>query len=720
MSKIMKIFKRDLKMIRKNIIAIIIVLGVAILPSLYAWVNILASWNPYSNTSTIPVAVVNLDEATIVNGQVLNVGDDVIEQLKSNHNINWQFVSEDEADAGLTTAKYYAIIEITNDFSKDLASIITDDPVKPTIIYKVNTKENPVLSKITTIATETLTSEIKTNFLQTVNQTVFSSLTEVNSKIKDNEKELIVAKHTIININDNLNYIIAMLNASSATSENIEVYLSSLQASIPALQTSLDNLQAAKETENQQAVSNQATLLSTLDSFSTSLNDLSATNQETTALLNEYLKQANDNFESEQENYNTIIKSNLESSYDTVNKLIIVLTSLNDSLDTPNQELTTEITNLQNLADSLQAQTDNVDSYTKALGDDAEELTKKTIAINDENAEITSEMNTAIKGYNDNLKTDLNDLFSNYYQINSDTQDLIAKLYGVTDTVSSVLTTSIAQADLSNDISTDVTTNLLYFKEILNDLVNILDDVDDDEISETIAILETDPEVLADYLTNPFEIVDKAIYPVDNYGSGMAPIYSSLAMWVGAVILTSIFSTEVKSKDFQDYTIKEKYLGKFIFFGFMAILQGLILMLGNMFLLQVQVANAFVFIVLGAYCSLIFSIIVYTNVSLFGNIGKAFNVILLVMQIAGCGGAYPIQVDPLIFRIMQPFFPFTYSLGLIREAIAGVLVTAVVYDVVIITIIGAFYLILGYFYKEKIYHLNQKFEEKLEESHIAE
>jgi putative membrane protein len=289
------------------------------------------------------------------------------------------------------------------------------------------------------------------------------------------------------------------------------------------------------------------------------------------------------------------------------------------------------------------------------------------------------------------------------------------------NSLNKILEVSIQGSELNADLSNTLVEDLIYFKDSISLLNNFLNKFDDNQIRTIISVLQTDPAIMADNLTNPFEIEEQVIYPLDNYGSGMTPIYSSLAMWVGAVILTSIFSSELKDfTEFKDYSVKEKYLGKFILFGVMACIQGLVLMIGNKFMLGVQVSNMFVFIVLGTYCSLIFSLIVYTNVSLFGDFGKALNVILLVLQIAGTGGAYPIQLCPPFFRAIAPFLPFTYSLGIIRESINGVLVTAVLYDVLILTIIGLVYLFIGYNYKEKIYIKTLKFNKKFEESKIGE
>lgn len=173
---IIQVFKRDMKSIVKNKMTMLIVAGVCILPSLYAWVNIKACWDPYGNTSSIPVAIVNEDKGTNFNGKNLNTGNEIVEKLKDNHKIGWKFVNARNADMGIIDGTYYAMIKIPEDFSRNITSITSNTPKKAEIIYKVNTKNSPVALKITDAARNTLAEQIKSNFIYTVNQTIFFSL----------------------------------------------------------------------------------------------------------------------------------------------------------------------------------------------------------------------------------------------------------------------------------------------------------------------------------------------------------------------------------------------------------------------------------------------------------------------------------------------------------------------------------------------------------------
>ena len=291
----------------------------------------------------------------------------------------------------------------------------------------------------------------------------------------------------------------------------------------------------------------------------------------------------------------------------------------------------------------------------------------------------------------------------------------------MTTDISSTLETISKGTELTETISSNLKEKLVYFRDSISYLSENLQKINDDDLNKIISVLQSDSSLMADYISNPFDISSEPIYKVDNYGSGMAPIYSVLAMWVGAIILTSIFSTDIKGVEgSENFTYKEKYLGKLLLFAILSTIQGTIIMLGNKLILGVQISNLILFILFGAISSLTFSIIIYTNVSLFGDIGKALNVILLVLQLAGSGGAYPIQVAPLIFKILQPFFPFTYALSGVRESIAGVLVSQVTLDFAILILFGFISLLFGLFFKDKVSEKISKFHKKFEESELAE
>ena len=139
-----RIFRRDLKRILRNPAALLVIIGVSIIPSLYAWFNIVANIDPYANTSGIKVAVANNDQEASSNGLSINAGDEIITNLKENDQLGWTFVSEDEAVEGVRSGKYYAAIVIPDNFSESLLSVLSGKLNTPELEYYINEKANAI------------------------------------------------------------------------------------------------------------------------------------------------------------------------------------------------------------------------------------------------------------------------------------------------------------------------------------------------------------------------------------------------------------------------------------------------------------------------------------------------------------------------------------------------------------------------------------------------
>lgn len=170
MKNIWLIFKRDVKKIASNSMAIILAAGVLILPSLYAWVNIYANWDPYGKQSTgnMKIAVMIEDRGISFRDIDINIGDKIEENLKANDVIDWQFLSKEEGVRGVKAGDYYAAIEIPEDFSESLASIVTDHFEPPRITYYANEKKNAIATKITDKVVQTVQAEVNETFIKTI------------------------------------------------------------------------------------------------------------------------------------------------------------------------------------------------------------------------------------------------------------------------------------------------------------------------------------------------------------------------------------------------------------------------------------------------------------------------------------------------------------------------------------------------------------------------
>ena len=716
MKDIFKVFKRDMKSIIKNPIALLIITGLCFIPCLYAWVNIKACWDPYDNTSTISVAVVNNDEGSKIGDKDINIGDEVIKELKDNHRIGWKFVSSMKGNMGIIDGTYYAMIEIPKDFSKDLTSLLSENPIKPEIIYKVNTKSNAVADKITEIAENTLIDQITSNFVDTVNKEAFSYLNSFGDNVDKNKKQIIKLKDTIVALNNNMNLVTSSLQGINSGANNLATFLMELKGTLSSVTVGIDGLNDNTKNIENLVQSVKESLNNSFDNISLNLRQSQSKINEIKGLINNL--QNIDNISEKSSNLSRINKAinDINSGIDGSSKF---LQSINK--DKPNEAISNMIAKLDKTKNNLNQNKDSLNKIQQIIIN-GNEITNDLIAKLDNNITNSySELVKLVEEYNSNTRPALNKIADNLISITKDASSLLNTANGMVNQIDILLNSATEGSSLAAKTSKSLNSNLENFKSLIKNLGDKLQDVKDDDLAYIISILQSKPELMGNFISNPFNLKEEAIYPVPNYGSGMAPIYTVLSLWVGPLILTALLKTNVVDfKGSENLTIRQKHFGKMITFIFLSLIQGFLVTFGDKFLLGVQTANTSLFLIMGLVTSLSFGIILYTLGSLLGNIGKAIGVVWMVIQIAGCGGTYPIQVDPKFFRILQPFFPFTYAVGGFREAIAGPLPSNVALDLAVLFIFSIIFILIGFFLKEPLNSIVEKFEEKFKQSGVAE
>lgn len=719
MKNALLVFKRDVKSIIRNPVAIIIVLGICIIPSLYAWVNIKACWDTYNNTSTIPIAVVNNDKGSALNDKEINVGNDVVEELKNNKKIGWEFVSEKEADLGLVDGTYYAMIQIPEDFSKDLTSIVSGDIKKPEIIYKVQTKSNPVAVKIAGAAKTSLIDQVTSNFIKTVNETIFSLANDIGEKADENKDKIIKLKDSIILLDENMDLVLSALDGTNNLSINISDFLLEIENIVPEITSGLE---AAVNINNETAISadNSRNILNnTIDNLGFNLESIKDTNERIQIQLEVLQNSSDNNLASDIKSTLNDINKTIKTMNESVTSTISFLEKVNSIIQ--NGEVSNLIASLQNLQSKLESVQDKIQTLQNDISSTREDLSITLSSLSESFADINNNIISVIQQYNSNIKEELNNMFNNLIATIDDANYLINQSKGLVSEIDEFINTASEGSELTAEMTKKLSERLNEFKEHIDLLSEKLKLVDNNDLINIVSILQSNPNFMGEFISAPFDIVDEAIYEIPNYGSAMAPVYTVLSLWVGGLMLTAILKTEVTDFEGSDkLTLRQKYFGKMITFVFLALIQGLIVSVGNKLILNIYTVNTTLMILFALATSFTFSIIIYTLVAIFGNVGKALSIIFMIVQLAGSGGSYPIQVDPLIFRILQPFFPFTYSLGGFREAIAGPLASSVIIDFVVLGAISILFILFGYYLKAPLHPIVSKFEGKFKESGIAE
>ena len=234
-------------------------------------------------------------------------------------------------------------------------------------------------------------------------------------------------------------------------------------------------------------------------------------------------------------------------------------------------------------------------------------------------------------------------------------------------------------------------------------------------------ILSNNPDTLSSFLSSPVKMNTNVMYKVDNYGSAMAPFYSTLAIWVGGIVLVAMLKITVEEERKKElFHVKnyQLYFGRYILFLIIGLIQSGLICLGDLYFLKIQCQHPFLFILAGWVSSIVYVNIIYTLTVSFGDVGKAISVILLVMQVAGSGGTFPIEVAPKFFRTVYPLLPFNYSMGAMRETIAGMYGNTYQIELLKLLLFLIPSLTLGLVLRKPIIKLNDKVIEKLEETKL--
>ncbi|AAK80531.1 putative membrane protein [Clostridium acetobutylicum] len=716
---IVSIYKRDIKSIIKNPIALLIIGGLCVIPSLYAWVNIQACWNPYEHTSSIPVAVVNNDKGGSFRGKYLNMGNQIVDNLKKNHKIGWVFVNTRNANMGIIDGSYTAMIEIPENFTGRFTSILKTPPKKPEIIYKVNTKLNPVAGKITGVAKDTLTNEITTEFIATVNKAIFSSLNKVGGEAEKNKNNILKLKNNIIDVNNNMDLILSLLNSINNNSNNLSMFLTQLKATIPTINSSLSMI-SKNNTDNKTMILNtQNTLNNSFNNIALNLNNAEAASYRIKNLTDAL----NTNFSSSNASiiYSDISKINTE--LDNLNNSIssIIEFLQNISATSPNESLANMLVSLKNTQGSIASQKSDINNLQKQLLS-TNNLNKALVAsITNRSSTMNKDLINTNTSYNGSVKASLNSISQNLVNVTNDASSILGTAQDLNNGINNLLQTSIDGSNLSSKVSLDLKNRLLQFKDIISALSSKLQETNNNDLIQIISILQSNPDFMGNFISTPFSIKDESIYSIPNYGSGMAPVYTVLAIWVGTLLLVSLLKTRVPdSQGLHILTLREKHFGKMLTFITLSLIQSFIVSLGDILLLKIYTVNPALLIAFALMSGFTFCVIVFTLVSTLGNIGKAISIIFLIIQIAGSGSTYPIQVDPLFFRILQPMLPFTYSVGGFREAIAGPLISSVMLDFTALILISVVFIFFGFFFKIPLHRPISKFEDGFKKSGVGE
>ncbi len=653
MRNIRKIFFRDVKALLKNPFALIIAGGLCVIPALYAWFNIYSNWDPYGNTGNIQIAAVSNDKGyTDADGHAVSVADTVMESLKENKSIRWVMVkSEEDAVKGVYNGSYYAAVVFSEDFTECMYQGFLNGLKRPQVTYYENEKKNAVATKITDTAVSTLENNINEQYISLVVRMLFdrqgdmvsdmeaADITDtVLSKIqraKDTAQRFSIILGSLVQANDKLTASLDGANSDLGTIRNNLDHAQEGIADVPDMQALAERLNAA----NAHAVQSVSDALAQLE-------------------------QAKKTGIAQQKNavYQQLAAS-LSSAKNSLESLMNSLQSLNAA--TVNISRGIVLTQLENQSQALEL-------MIGRLSSGASEDTQENGIV----TEMEQQLEQQIKAVQQSLQTTVSQslamLGSDLQKASAEMLQVIGNIKEDTQLLGMILENGVTAVDLTNQSFSGLAKDLNTVTAKLDQIMDVIQGVSNAQLAQRfLDFMKGNSEEYGAFFAEPVTIETQAVYPVDNYGSGVAPFYTTLALWVGGVVLVSLIKVKAHTEGLEHPKPYELFLGRYLLFLVMALLQAAITVWGNFYLLHIQCLYPRRFLLAAFVTSLTFSLLIYALTISFGDLGKALIVVLMVIQIAGSSGTYPIEILPQFYQKLYIFFPFPYAINAMREAVAG-------------------------------------------------
>lgn len=719
MKRAFEIFRRDVNRLSHNMVAMIVTIGVCLIPSLYAWFNIAANYDPYANTGNIKIAVANADKGTEneLIGE-LNVGEEIVQNLKKNDSLGWKFIDEKKAVQGVKSGKYYAAIVIPEDFSSSFVSILSGDMKQPQFEYYLNEKKNAIAPKVTGTGASTIQEQVNEEFIAaaagSVSKILGQTAEQMGTQVDTVQESLIAKMQTA---EENLEEYQVVLENLNKTIDGSDDLINGTQETLDALKSAVAS--GAKSMNNGTDI---------LASVRNSVGILSAG-------LSDGLTQGADALSGISSAVGTDLGKLNEKVQNVNEKLGNTITSMQD-LISKNEEILTVLRELDNQVPG--------NPLSEIIGKlETENQRHKEILKNLQtgNDSIGNAVNTSVQGLNQiasviqdgqkNLQTSRASFEKNVLPSLNQSLDSFAQLSGK---VSGVLAGVEPSAEQLKNITGDLKQTLSDTKTAMESTKEALDDVQkklNTAITDLGALQSSDIYLslkeltkkdtgeVAEFMHSPVQLETKSFYRVENYGSAMAPFYTNLAIWVGGIVLIAIFKMEVdKDEKIKSFTVTQGYFGRWILYITTGLIQALIICLGDIYLLKIQCKNPAAFVFAGLFASFVYVNLIYALSITFKHIGKALSVILVILQIPGSAGTYPIEMTPAFFQFVHPLLPFTYGINAMREAIAGIYGMHYWKNILCLAVFLPIALGIGLLLRPHLLNLNYLFDRKLAETDL--
>lgn len=711
--KAFQIFKRDILRLLKNPVALVITIGICVIPSLYAWYNIVANWDPYGNTANIKVAVANNDQGTS-NEYVgeLNAGDETVSKLKENDQLGWVFTDADAAVEGVKSGEYYAAIVIPDDFSANLTSMLTGTFTQPQLEYYCNEKKNAIAPKVTDTGAQTVEEQINETFVATVSETLVEKIqnaagdldaqgAETQGGILENVQR---SNQALQDVRDALAGMQKTIATSKEAGAKADETLAALSGQIPSLVNALDKGDALLASARTSSRNFASSLNTTLSHGLTQMGKVSSNANVAVGKLSGAISAAGGKVDGALADVQMVI-NDVNGIITDIREITgidsgLILSALEEQLaelQTLKDALQDQSTDIQNSAGAIAGAVSSLDSATQQ-GISAMEGVQQDMA-----STVLPQLSQGMDSFSE-VSGDLTGVVTSLEPTIAQARGVLAQLTTTLDQASSTMSQADSSLEkLQGTLSTAA-----------NDVAALRASESLDKLDEILGASSAD---LADLMSSPVTLTTKAVYPVSNYGSGVAPFYTNLALWVGGCVLIAIIKLEVDGEGIGAFTATEGYFGRWLLLVVLGFAQAFIVCCGDL-VLGMQCLRPELFVLAGIFTSFVYVNIIYALASAFKHIGKALVVILVIVQIPGSSGMYPIEMMPDFFQYLHPLLPFTYGISAMRETIGGMYGMDYAINLGVLAVFLAVALFIGVKLRTLMLNLNLLFDKELERTGV--
>lgn len=666
MNKILKVFTNDMKKISTNVIAVVIILGLSILPSLYAWFNIFSNWDPYgpSSTGNIKVAVVSDDAGAEISGLEINIGATVVEALQANNTIGWVFTdNSDETIEGVKAGDYYAALVIPETFSEDMVSFLTGDLEHPQIIYYENGKKNAIAPKITQKAQKTVRQQVNATFISTLAESAMKAGNVISATDSDGVSIADTMTEKLTALSSDMDTYINILSSFKGIMDSAQSIISTTKIMLPSLNTVLDSSKTSLSSMQTMVNSSTNTVNTVSDMMLSSLDMIDGTLTMISNVVNSDLSSA--------QTVSTIILNGIGAVNNMIPYAKEIFNSSVAGIEAKGDEkINSQINAIRGQFDLVKSDADHVGSSSAVAVSNSNDLIDK---IQAELEHCSNDIAVLKDTYSSSVKPQLSSTVTNAQAALNTTVNALSSFnlnLGSTDNVLTSYSDTLADGNTNLDTTLELAQELSDYIKTLTENMSELSD--NENYNKLIEVMDSNPELLGEFASSPVSLDTVRIYPIENYGSAMAPFYTVLALWVGALILVAIIHVKVHPiPGVSGICPRHAYFGRYMLFFLVGQLQTLITVLGDLHFIGIQCEHPVMFWFAGAMCSFVFTLFIYSLTVALGNIGEALAVVVMVVQVAGAGCTFPIETLPKVFHSLYNYLPFQFGMNAMKETIGG-------------------------------------------------